>query len=162
MLGNLAEALLTLVMVLIVPGLLLVGVLLRDCSQDRRRGKSERGGPGFGEPGDGHRRGRPEHRRRAAQPSSRSRRTSSGASWRAAAGRPLFRRARRHRWFALGGYLLGMGSRRRRHPECRADQSRSRGDLRPVHRPHLLGQRCCRAQWSGDAAHRNHRGACLA
>jgi hypothetical protein len=110
MLGNLAEALLTLIMVLIVPGLIVLGVLLvRLLARSRRRGKSERGDQVLvgqatvivdvalsivvG----------------AAAALIALEAYFVGIVLAAAAGVVLFRRARRHRWFALGGYLLGMG-----------------------------------------------------
>jgi hypothetical protein len=110
MLGDLAEALLTLTMVLIVPGLIVLGVLLvRLLARSRRRGKSERGDQVLVGPATvialvalsivvG-----------AAAALIALEAYFVGIVLAAAAGVLLFRRARRHRWFALGGYLLGMG-----------------------------------------------------
>jgi hypothetical protein len=110
MLGNLAEALLTLIMVLIVPGLIVLGVLLvRLLARSRRRGTSERGDQVLVSPATvivlvalsivvG-----------AAAALIALEAYFVGIVLAAAAGVLLFRRARRHRWFALGGYLLGMG-----------------------------------------------------
>jgi hypothetical protein len=110
MLGNLAEALLTLGMVLIGPALLLLGVLLvRLLVRSRRGGKSERGDQVL------------VGRATVIVGVALSIVVGAAAAFialqayfvgivlAAAAGVLLFRRARRHRWFALGGYLLGMG-----------------------------------------------------
>jgi drug/metabolite transporter (DMT)-like permease len=110
MLGNVAEALLTLGMVLIGPALLALAVLLlRFLAKSRRERQSERG----------------EHVFVGQAPAIVDvvfnmvigaagafialEAYYVGIAVAAAAGVLLFRRARRHQWFALGGYLLGMG-----------------------------------------------------
>jgi len=111
MLGNLAEAFLTLVMVLIGPaGLALIVVLLLRLA--KRRGSS--GHSAHGEKA---------HTREApaivyvvvsvligAAVAFISLEAYYGIVLAIAAGVLLFRQAHRHRWFALGGFLLGTGS----------------------------------------------------
>lgn len=111
MLGNFIEALLTLVMVSVGPaGLALVAVLVRRLA--KRRGGRRRGAVD----------GEPQWREApaivyvvlsvliGAAVAFVSLEAYYGIVLAAATGLLLIRQARRHRWFALGGFLLGMGS----------------------------------------------------